>query len=116
MEATYGGKVTLFLGEGGLKTAAEGGVRRSLSCICATPSTLACPCCDIINQLKAIKDKDGPLFPTGAGGVCTKAGVTAAYRSIAKQLGVAESVAQAISGHAGRVAGALFLTLSLIHI
>lgn len=67
LEASYGGRVTLELGDGGLKTAAGGGVRRSVACICASPANLACPCCDVLRQIQPIEDKSGPLFPASLG-------------------------------------------------
>ena len=110
LEAMPGHRATLLLGEGGLKNATEGGVRRSLACICNLGSDLSCPCCDICHQMSIPGEPKDPLFPTADGTACSKRGVTKAYQHIAIRMGVDKALAKDITGHAGRVAGAMFLT------
>ena len=61
-------------------------------------------------QMSIPGEPKDPLFPTADGTACSKRGVTKAYQHIAIRMGVDEALAKDITGHAGRVAGAMFLT------
>ena len=104
--------VTLHLGVSGTKTnIAGGGVPITLACLCKESFTLPCPCCDVGTQLGILKDPNSPLFPTSQGGAPSKEGMAETWRWAARQLGVPEMLALQVTGHAPRVAGAMFLAM-----
>jgi hypothetical protein len=49
---------------------------------------------------------DSPLFPTESGGFPSKAGMVAAYRAVARGMGLDEAEAALVTGHVARCSGA----------
>jgi hypothetical protein len=96
------------------------GTHRSHRCICGHGPTLAsiCPVHIFVQQFANLKappravGADFPLFPTKAGGVCSKAAVIAAFNTAGKLLKVGTKThtsSDAFGGHSLRRGGIVFL-------